>query len=615
MPLDQALTESPAGVVPVDKERLGHGRTSFRSSTGALGGDSGFRFEFPVCLSGMRAGGRYYATLVTSHEVLTTLSEEFWAGHLAAEPTEAHLLGYYPRTGRFEDASRAAEDREIARLRDVAKRAEQIDATELEEQQRTTRAVLSSQASTRADLLEARLAEVSVNPIFGPQDALPLILGMLRLPDAAVADAMPDMLAGAGRWFVDNAERHREGIAHGWAPAAFAVTETLAQIDRTLARPMTEDPFVAALRPPPAIDVDAWRGRLADTVETRLRPGLATYRDILRDEVLPHARPDDRCGLTHLEGGDDAYKRTLRYFTTTGLSAQDIHDIGLGQVESLAAEYRALGKEALGTSDLQEIFDRMRDDPALHFTSGEQLVSASTTAMARAWAAMGDWFEILPQAPCAVESTTTGAKAFYFPPASDGSRGGTFFVNVTDPTAWGTFELEAMAFHEGIPGHHLQIAIASELTTIPEFRKHMHNSAYSEGWGLYTERLSDEMGLYSGPIERLGMLSADSMRASRLVVDTGLHALGWSRDQAVQFMLDNSPLSAGVVRPEVDRYVVSPGQATSYMVGRLEIQRLRREAEERQGDRFDIRTFHSAVLDSGSLPLDVLEQVVVARLP
>ena len=614
MPLGQALTESPAGVVSVDEERLGHGRTSFRSSIGALG-DRGLPCEFPVCASGMPAGGRYYGSLVTSHEVLTTLSEEFWAGHLAAEPTEAHLLGYYPRTGRFEDASRAAEDREIARLRDVAKRAEQIDATELEEQQRTTRAVLSSQASTRADLLEARLAEVSVNPIFGPQDALPLILGMLRLPDAAVAEAMPDMLAGAGRWFVDNAERHREGIAHGWAPAAFAVTETLAQIDRTLARPMTEDPFVAALRPPPAIDVDAWRGRLADTVETRLRPGLATYRDILRDEVLPHARPDDRCGLTHLEGGDDAYKRTLRYFTTTGLSAQDIHDIGLGQVESLAAEYRALGKEALGTSDLQEIFDRMRDDPALHFTSGEQLVSASTTAMARAWAAMGDWFEILPQAPCAVESTTTGAKAFYFPPASDGSRGGTFFVNVTDPTAWGTFELEAMAFHEGIPGHHLQIAIASELTTIPEFRKHMHNSAYSEGWGLYTERLSDEMGLYSGPIERLGMLSADSMRASRLVVDTGLHALGWSRDQAVQFMLDNSPLSAGVVRPEVDRYVVSPGQATSYMVGRLEIQRLRREAEERQGDRFDIRTFHSAVLDSGSLPLDVLEQVVVARLP
>ncbi len=208
----------------------------------------------------------------------------------------------------------------------------------------------------------------------------------------------------------------------------------------------------------------------------------------------------------------------------------------------------------------------------------------------------------------------TGPKAFYFPPAGDGSRGGTFFVNIDDPGAWGTFELEAMAFHEGIPGHHLQLAIASELDDVPEFRKHLHNSAYAEGWGLYTERLSDEMGLYTAAVDRMGMFSADSMRACRLVVDTGLHALGWSREQAVDYMLANSPLQAGVVRPEVDRYVVSPGQATSYMVGRLEIQRMRREAEERQGSRFEIKRFHSAVLDSGSLPLGVLDQVVQRRL-
>ena len=552
---------------------------------------------------------------MTSSDALSTLSAEFWAGHLAAEPTEAHLLGHYPTTGRFEDASLGAEDAEIARLRDVATRAEAIDTADLDDQERITRAVLVSHATSAADLLETRLADVSADPIFGLQESLPLILGMLTLPNAEVADAMPDVLAGAGQWFADRGERHRQGLARGWAPAELAVSGTVAQIDAALARPLATDPFVTALRPPDGIDVDAWRTRVTNAVETRLRPGLATYRDVLRDEVLPHARPDDRCGLMYLEGGDDAYARTLRYFTTTGLSAQEIHDIGLAQVESLAAEYRELGGEALGTSDLREIFDRMRDDPALHFTTGDELVTASTTAMARAWAAMPDWFEVLPQAPCAVEGTTTGAKAFYFPPASDGSRGGTFFVNVTDPTAWGTFELEAMAFHEGIPGHHLQIAIASELTSIPEFRKHLHNSAFAEGWGLYSERLSDEMGLYTGPIERLGMLSADSMRAGRLVVDTGLHALGWSREQAVQFMLDNSPLSAGVVRPEVDRYVVSPGQATSYMIGRLEIQRLRREAEGRQGDRFEVPAFHSAVLDAGSLPLDVLERVIAVRLP
>jgi transposase len=303
-----AATRSPGPKPPTRSCPTPHRPTKLRTR------DTRCPFGTPVCVCGMRpvAGGRYYGSLVTSHEVLATLSDDFWAGHLAAEPTEAHLLGYYPRTGRFEDASRAAEDREIARLRDVARRADQIDASELHEQERTTRAVLSSQATTRADLLEARLAEVSVNPIFGPQDALPLILGMLRLPDAAVADAMPDMLAGAGQWFVDNADRHREGITRGWAPAAFAVTETLAQIDRALARPMSEDPFrrgaAAALR-------DRC-GRLARTAGSRGRvpapPGLATYRDVLRDEVLQQARSDDRCGLTYLGGGDDAYGRTLR---------------------------------------------------------------------------------------------------------------------------------------------------------------------------------------------------------------------------------------------------------------------------------------------------------------
>ena len=476
---------------------------------------------------------------------LTALSDEFWAGYLAAEPTEAHLLGHYPTTGRYEDASRSAEDAEIARLRDVADRADRLDEAGLDDVERTTRAVLVSNTRTRADLLEARLAEVSADPIFGPQSALPLILGMLGLPDAEVADAMPDVLAGAGGWFAATAERHREGLARGWAPPEFAVRGVMAQIDETLAGPLEDDPFVAALRPPEGIDVTSWRGRLTEAARTHLRPGLAAYRDVLRDEVLPHARPDDRAGLTHLEGGDDAYARTLRYFTTTDRSAQDIHDTGLAQVESLAAEYRRLGADALGTSDVTEIFDRMRDDPALHFTGGEELVTASETAMARAWAAIGDWFEVLPQAPCVVEGTTTGAKAFYFPPASDGSRGGTFFINVSDPASWGTFELEAMAFHEGIPGHHLQLAIAGELTGVPEFRKHLHNSAYAEGWGLYTERLSDEMGLYSGPVERLGMLAADSMRATRLVVDTGLHALGWSREKAVRFMLDTLAAQRG----------------------------------------------------------------------
>lgn len=546
---------------------------------------------------------------------IDTLAADYWAQYLEVEPTHAHLIGDYRGAGRFEEVTRESEDRQIAVLRDFAQRAEAIEASALDEQQRVTRAVLSSDATTRADVLAARLSEIAADPIFGPQVTMPLLMGMLALPDAEVAEALVEKLRGLGRYYRESAERQREGVAGGRLPAAFAAAATVAQIDALLSKPLADDPLLVTTSPPSGIDADAWKARLRAVVESDVRPGMAALRDVLRDEVLPQARPDDRCGLSWLPDGAEAYAATLRNFTTTTKSAQEIHDLGLAQIEKLAEEYRELGPEVVGTDDLEQIFEAMRTDPALHFTSGEQLVEASEVAMQRAWEAMPEWFEVLPQAPCVVQPTMTGAKAFYFPPAGDGTRGGTFFINVADPGSWGTFELQAMAFHEGIPGHHLQLAIASELRDVPEFRKHIHNSAYAEGWGLYTERLSDEMGLYSSAVDRIGMFSADSMRACRLVVDTGLHALGWSREQAVDYMMANSPLAEGVVRPEVDRYIVSPGQAASYMIGRLEIQRMRAEAEQRQGSSFDVQKFHSAVLDSGSLPLGVLDEVVRARLP
>ncbi len=545
---------------------------------------------------------------------IDTLAEEYWAHYLEVEPTHAHLLGDYSRAGRFEEATREAEDREIATMRDFAARAAATDESDLTEQQRITRDVLISDATTRADSMETRLSEMAADPIFGPQVSMPILMGMLALPDADVAEALVDKLRGLGRYYGELAERQRDGVAAGRLPAAFAAADTVDQLDGLLSKPVADDPLLNTTTPPHGLDVDAWKGRLREVVESDVRPGMRAYRDVLRDEVLPLGRPDDRCGLSWVPDGDAAYAATLRQFTTTTKTAQEIHDIGLAQIEKLADEYRSLGPEVVGTDDLSQIFKAMRSEPRLHFTHGDELITASEVAMQRAWDAMPDWFEVLPQAPCAVQPTTTGAKAFYFPPAGDGSRGGTFFVNMADPTSWGTFELESMAFHEGIPGHHLQLAIASELSDVPEFRKHIHNAAYAEGWGLYTERLSDEMGLYSSAVDRMGMFSADSMRACRLVVDTGLHALGWSREQAVDYMVANSPLAEGVVRPEVDRYIVSPGQACSYMVGRLEIQRMRAEAEQRQGEGFDIRKFHSAVLDSGSLPLGVLDRVVRSRL-
>jgi uncharacterized protein (DUF885 family) len=544
---------------------------------------------------------------------IDALAADYWDALMVAQPTWRHLLGDFSDVGSFEHASRESEDQQITGAREVLRRAEAMPTADMTDDQRVTRDVLIYEAGTRADLLEARLAEHAADPIFGPQEELALVAGMLGVPDAETAEGMLAKGVAIGRYFAELAERQREGVASGRVSPAFAVRETVRQIDNALAVSPDEDRLLDAIKLPTGVDTDAWRERFAAVIADEIRPGMAAYRDVLRDEVGPVAKPDDEVGLSHLPDGEDAYARTLRYFTTTDKSPREIHEIGLAQIAALADEYRELGPAVAGTDDLHGIFEAMRTDPALHFETGEQLVEQSKVAMARAWDAMPGWFETLPKAPCDVEGVMTGAKAFYFPPAADGSRGGTFFINVDDPTAWGIFELESLAFHEGIPGHHLQLTIASELPdSVPAIRRFSENAAYAEGWGLYTERLADEMGLYSDDVQRLGMLSADSLRACRLVVDTGLHALGWSRQQAVDYMVANSPMTEGICRPEVDRYIVSPGQACSYMIGRLEIQRMRREAEQRPG--FDIKKFHSAVLDGGALPLGVLDQVVRTRV-
>ena len=548
-------------------------------------------------------------------QALDELAAAYWARELEADPLEAHLLGQYPTHGGYQDLSRAAEDSLVADLRSYAARAASLDPADLDDDRRTTRDALISTTTTRAGLLEARLAEIATDPVFGVQVGAPIAFGLLTLPSSEVAEAMAGTLSGLAQHYRDLVARHREGLAAGRAPAAFAVDGVARQVEDVLAGGAAADPALLAFSPPADVDAEAWRGRLEAVVRDEVHPAMRDYLTLLREEVAPVARSDDDAGLGSLPGGAAAYEACLRYFTTTDLTAQEIHDVGLAQVEQLGQEYRTLGPEVVGSDDLATILERMRTDPALHFTEGQALVRASEDALARAEAVMGDWFEVVPDARCAVQSTEHGAKAFYFPPAEDGSRGGTFFINVDDPSSWGTFELESMAFHEGVPGHHLQLAIAAELPrSVPDFRRLGFISAYGEGWGLYSERLSDEMGLYSGPVDRAGMLAADSMRACRLVVDTGLHALGWGRRQAIDYMIANSPLTEAMVRPEVDRYIVSPGQATSYMIGRLEIQRMRREAEQRLGAGFDIKKFHSAVLDSGTIPLAVLDTVVRRRL-
>ncbi|MEA2000483.1 MAG: DUF885 domain-containing protein [Actinomycetota bacterium] len=543
---------------------------------------------------------------------LQSLAEQYWQDELTHSPTQALMLGIHDYDEQMEDGSREAEDIRIAQLRDHVSTAAALDPTTLSTDERISRDVLMFVAGSQADLLEMRDAEMAVSHTMGLQAMLPVVFPQFPIDEPEHAEAMIPKYSGIARLSDQMTDRLRSGVANQRTPVAGTVEKTIAQIDEHLSADPASSIFMN-LRTPGAFTEDeaaAWRRRLADVVRDEIFPAYQRHRDFLAEHVLPASRSEEKPGICWLEGGDEWYRRAIKHHTSVDLTADEIHEIGLEQIRNLGEEYRELGSEVLGTDDLQEIFSRLRNDPELRFDTGPEVREASEVALAKAKAAMGDWFGRLPKADCFVQETPSGPVAFYFPPATDGSRPGTFFVNTSEPTSWGRYEMEAIAYHEGIPGHHLQLAIAQELENVPEFRKHAPVTAYAEGWGLYTERLADEMGLYSGPLERMGMLSADSMRAGRLVVDTGLHAKGWTRQQAIDFFADNSPMSLGMIEPEVDRYISMPGQALAYMIGRLEIVRMRREAEDAMGERFDIKGFHDTVLSSGLVPLGTLDRMV-----
>ena len=361
------------------------------------------------------------------------------------------------------------------------------------------------------------------------------------------------------------------------------------------------------------------RDQLLEVIGQEIRPAFERYRAVIVDEIAPSARPDDRPGLGHIPGGAEAYRLLTRAYTSLDIVPEDVHAIGLEEIRRIDAEFVELGARLLGTSGLAETLRALREDPALHFTTREEIEATARAALERANAAIGDWFGRLPKAPCEVvvmpaHEEKHSTIAYYRDPAADGSRPGQYYLNTYAPETRPRYEAETLAFHESVPGHHLQLAIMQEVAELPAFRRYNGSTAYIEGWGLYTERLSEEMGLLSSEIDRFGVLSFDAWRASRLVVDTGMHALGWTRQQAIDFMVEHTALGENNIANEVDRYISYAGQALAYKLGQLEILRLRSEARERQGDRFDIKRFHDAVLEQGALPLPVLRAVVERTL-
>jgi uncharacterized protein (DUF885 family) len=546
---------------------------------------------------------------------LAELAEDYFQVILDVSPFEATVYGVHGWDAEVPDLSEAAEAEADRRLAGLERRLAAIEVDSLAGQDRITTAMLARGLADRRAELAARWPELTVSATgSGIQTAVLGLVPKVTLATPAEAADYLERCAGLAGCLDQAGDRLRAGLANGRTPPALGVRATVRQLDAYLAGPVADDPLLAP--PPPAgTDAPRFRERLAEVVAGSVRPAMARYRDLLAGRVLERARPDDRCGLAHVPGGEAVYRAAVAAHTTTDRDPAELHRLGLELVAELEEEYRALGERVLGTAEGAEVLARLRDDPALRFSSGEEILQSGRDALARAVAALPEIVGRIPRAPCMVDEMSPyeakdAVLGYYQPPAADGSRPGVHWLNTSAPDTRTRYEYEALAFHESVPGHHLQFALAQELEELPRFRRFGYVTAFSEGWALYTERLADELGLYSGDLERLGMLSFDSWRACRLVVDTGMHAFGWGRDQAVDYMLANSALTRANVENEVDRYVAWPGQALAYMVGRMELARLRREAAERQGDRFELRAFHDLVLGTGGVPLAVLAEAV-----
>jgi len=552
---------------------------------------------------------------------LASLATTFWEDVLRDDPLFATSIGERGHDARLPDPTAMGRAARRARAETHLAAVREIPADALSPVDRVTHSALEEALVGEAARLATGIDDWSVDQLEGPQQLFLDIEAFQPVSDPAQGRAMVERWRAMGPYVDAYAAELRAALAGGRVAVRTPVLRVLDQLDALAATPEAEEPLLAPARAGyPDWDApvrDAFRADLAAAVMGTIRPAFARLRTTLADGILPAARPDDRPGICHLAGGAEAYARLIRYHTSLEIPAEILHAIGLAEIERIDAEFVDLGGRVLGTRDLDATLARLREDPALRFSSRAEIVAVAEDSLARARAAIPAAFGILPRADCIVvrigsHEETHSTIAYYRQPAVDGTRPGQYFVNTSAPETRPRYEAEALAFHESIPGHHLQIAIAQELEGIPEFRRHLGPTAYVEGWGLYTERLSEEMGLYSGDLDRFGILSFDAWRACRLIVDTGMHAFGWTRGRAIDFVRTHTALGENNIANEVDRYIAWPGQALAYKTGQLEILRLRDEARAALGTGFDLRGFHDAVLGAGAVPLATLDGIVAS---
>jgi uncharacterized protein (DUF885 family) len=551
-------------------------------------------------------------------DLLAQLSNDFFQNSLDSSPTSAIMRGHKAYFDKLEELTDETFNKETKVVDEFILRLGNIDQNTLSHREKVTYGMLEFALSSNKDSLLDRSWEFGAG-VSGFTGFLIDYNQQMFVPDMESADMLLKRLELYKRLFSQIADVQKVGLVNNRVATERNLLRTIDQLENYLSSSIDKDPLMFVNFSPEITEsqISEWREKAKKIIEKNVRPTVLTYMEQLRSEHLPNGRSDEKSGIMWIDGGEEAYLRALRKYTGhKDTTVKEVHEVGLSEIDRLKKEFFEIGESVFpGVSAPEEVLHKMQTDPSMRYESKEQMLQLAVDTIERAYKPLGEWFTVFPKSPCKVLPVPAASEqhappAYYYPPLPDGSRDGTYFLNTYKAETKSVFEAESVAFHEAIPGHHLDRTIAVELQDVPDFQKYVASTAFVEGWGLYSEQLANEMGLYSNDVQQLGRLGNDAWRACRLVLDTGMHGMGWSRDKAIEFFRANSPIEEINSEIETDRYIAWPGQACSYKMGQLKIEELRRKAENELGDKFDIRYFHDEVLCDGGITLPILENKI-----
>ncbi len=571
----------------------------------------------------MKAAKRLLAVLLIASPItaladastdFTALLDEHWEWHLASNPVEASRMGDRRFNDRWQDSSVAAIGKRHDAVREFLRRAYAIDRNALSTDDQLNYELFRRQLQAAVDEYRFNGHLMPFHHRGGVQ-SLDNVTNQLRLETVKDYDDWLARLAKIEALVEQTIELAEKGRKSGYMPAKVLMQRVPDQIAMQVVDDAYESPFFGVFENMPesfsATDRERIRAAARETLEDSVLPAYRKLDRYFNSRYLPAAR--DSVGLSDLPDGSAHYEYLAHSFTTTRMTPDAIHRLGLEEVKRIREEMQAVIAAVGFDGSFQEFLTYLRTDPQFYYDNPDDLYEAYLATSKRIDPELVKLFGKLPRMPYGVKpipdsiapDTTT---AYYTDPAADGSRAGIYWVNLYRPEVRPKYEIEVLSVHEAMPGHHLQLALQQELGDLPPFRRFMWFTAFVEGWGLYSERLGYDLGLYQDPYSRFGQLTYDMWRAVRLVVDTGIHYKGWTRQQAIDFFKDNAAKAEHDIVNEIDRYIGNPGQALAYKIGQLKMLALRGRAERQLGENFDIRAFHDELLGAGALPLDLLEQ-------